>query len=80
MILAKNEVSFFKANIISGIVSIVLLFIMLQFTSLGVLSLILCTGLALNVYIGWKLPYTVAKEIQLTLKDYKKITLSYLIK
>ena len=80
MILAKNEVAFFKANIISGIVSIALLFIMLQFTSLGVLSLILCTGLALNVYLGWKLPYTVAKEIQLTLKDYKEVALSYLKK
>jgi O-antigen/teichoic acid export membrane protein len=73
IILAKNEVAFFKANILSGIVTLALLFVMLQYTSLGVLSLILCTGLALNIYLGWKLPYTVAKELQVTFKDYIRI-------
>ena len=70
IILARNEVAFFKANILSGIVSVLLLFLMFTFTSLGVLSLILCTGLAMSIYLNWKLPYVVAKELQLTFKDY----------
>ena len=70
IILARNEVAFFKANILSGFMSILLLFLMFKFTSLGVLSLILCTGLALSFYLNWKLPYVVAKELQLTFKDY----------
>jgi len=70
IILARNEVVFFKANILSGVVSILLLLLMFTFTSLGVLSLILCTGLAMSVYLNWKLPYVVAKELHLKFKDY----------
>jgi len=77
IILARNEVAFFKANMLSGIISVLLLFLMFKFTSLGVLSLILCTGLTLCIYLNWKLPYVVAKELQLTFKDYKKVAFSY---
>ena len=70
IILARNEVAFFKANILSGVVAVALLFLMFKFTSLGVLSLILCTGLAMSFYLNWKLPYVVAKELQLKFKDF----------
>jgi O-antigen/teichoic acid export membrane protein len=68
--IAKNEVIFFKANIFTGIAAIILLILMLNYTSWGVLSLILCTGLAMSVFLNWKLPYMVAKELQLSFKDY----------
>jgi O-antigen/teichoic acid export membrane protein len=77
-LIAKNEVPFFKADIISGVSSVLLLLLMFNFTSLGVLSLILATGLVLCAYMSWKIPLTLAKEIKLTLKDYKKVILSYL--
>jgi len=70
VVVAKNEVPFFKANIISGIASVMVLWMMFEFTSLKVLSLILSTGLVLCAYLNWKLPYTIAKELQITVKDY----------
>ena len=76
-LIAKNEVPFFKADIISGICSVLVLLLMFNFTSLGVLSLILATGLVLCAYMNWKVPATLAKEIRLTLNDYKKVILSY---
>jgi O-antigen/teichoic acid export membrane protein len=76
-LIAKNEVPFFKADIISGICSVLVLLLMFNFTSLGVLSLILATGLVLCVYMNWKVPVTLAKEIQLTLKDYIKVVYSF---
>ena len=76
-ILTKNEVPFFKAEIATGILSLVLLWLMLQFTKLGVLSLILATGIALCVYLNWKLPLWVAKEIKLKLKDYGFVIWSF---
>jgi len=69
-ILTKNEIPFFKAEIITGIMSLILLWLMLQFTELGVLSLILAAGLALCSYLIWKVPAVVAKEIHLAFKDY----------
>ena len=79
-LIAKNEVPFFKADIISGVCSILVLLFMFNFTSLGVLSLILATGLTLCVYMNWKVPLTLAKEIRLTFNDYKKVVYSYLRK
>ena len=69
-LIAKNEAPFYKADIISGICAILVLLLMFNFTSLGVLSLILASGLTLCAYMNWKVPVTLAKEIQLTLKDY----------
>ena len=69
-IITKNEVPFFKAEITTGVLSVILLWSMLRFTGLGVLSLILATGIALCSYLAWKVPATVAKEISLTFKDY----------
>jgi len=71
IILARNEVPAFKANMISGVVAVLLFFLMFKLTSLGVLSLILCTGFSMSIYLNWKMPYVVAKELQLTFKDYK---------
>jgi len=79
-IIAKNEVPFFKADIISGICSVILLIFMLHFTSLGILSIILATGLVLCAYMNWKIPVTLAKEIDLRWKDYARVAYSYFTK
>jgi len=77
-LIAKNEVPFFKADIISGVCSVLVLLLMFHFTSLGVLSLIFSAGLVLCAYLNWKVPLTLAKEIRLHGKDYIKVALSYL--
>ena len=77
VLITKNEVPFFRANIFSGILSVLVLWLMLKFTSLGVLSFILATGLTLSLYLNWKLPLEVAKEINLKVKDYWTVLKSY---
>ena len=76
-LIAKNEVPFFKADIISGIVSIIVLLLMFHFTSLGVLNLILATGLVMCAYLNWKIPLRLAKEIKLSFKDYIAVIKTY---
>jgi O-antigen/teichoic acid export membrane protein len=70
VILAKNEVAFFRANIFSGVFSVLLLLVMFKYTSLGILSLILCTGLTMTAYLNWRLPLVLIKKLNLTLHDY----------
>ena len=77
-LIAKNEVPFFKADIISGICSVLALWVMFHFTSWGVLNLILAPGLVLCAYMNWKVPCTLSKEIKLSWKDYKNVCFSYL--
>jgi len=68
--LAKNEVPFFKSNLISGVLAVLFLFLMLKYTNLGVLSLILSTGLALSLFLNWYWPMAAAKQLNLTVNDY----------
>lgn len=70
ILLARNEVPFYKSNIISGILTIILLWLMLKFTSFGVLSLILSAGIAMCIYVNWKWPLVTIKDLKITPKDY----------
>lgn len=73
ILLTKNEVPFFKASIISGLSTIVLLYILLKFTNLGLLSMILAPGIVQIVYQNWKWPVEVIKDLNLTLADLKNM-------
>ena len=64
MLMTKNYVPFFKAALVSGLMTIILLFLFLDFFSLGVLALILAGGLAQAVYQNWKWPLEVIKEFR----------------
>lgn len=77
-LMAKNEVPFYRADIISGVCSVLLLLLMFSFTSLGVLSLILSTGLVMCAYLNWRVPLTLSKEIHLGWKDCVYVVTSYL--
>ena len=70
LLLTKNEVPFFKASIISGIGVVIILFIFLNYTELGLLSLILAPGIAQAVYQNWKWPMEVNKDLKITIKDF----------
>lgn len=71
LLLTKNEVPFTKASLLSGIFSVLLLYICLNTTNLGVLALILVPGIVQSSYQNWKWPYMVIKELGIELKDYK---------
>jgi O-antigen/teichoic acid export membrane protein len=70
ILLARNEVPFYKSNIISGVLTVALLWIMLKFTSLGVLSLIFSAGIAMCVYVNWKWPLVTIRDLKIMPKDY----------
>lgn len=76
-LMAKNEVPFYRADIVSGICSFLLLLLMFFYTSLGVLSLILSTGLVMCAYMNWKVPISLIKEIGLRWKDCVFVVFSY---
>ena len=61
---------FFKASILSGLGVIILLFIFLEYTNLGLLSLILAPGIAQAVYQNWKWPMEVIKDLKITKDDF----------
>jgi O-antigen/teichoic acid export membrane protein len=62
-LLTKNEVPFFKASLISGGATVVLLFAFLNYTQMGVWALILAPGIAQAFYQNWKWPMVVMKEL-----------------
>ncbi|MCL2413888.1 MAG: hypothetical protein FWC94_01355 [Bacteroidales bacterium] len=68
-LLTKNEVPFFKASLISGATAVVLLFVFLNYTQMGVWALILAPGIAQACYQNWKWPMVVVKELN---KSYIK--------
>ena len=72
MLLAKNEVPFATASILSGIATICLLFISLKFTSIGIWGMILAPGIAQLSYQNWMWPLVVIKDLDIKFKDYFK--------
>jgi O-antigen/teichoic acid export membrane protein len=62
-LLSKNEVPFYKAAIISGISTIVLLFVFLKYLNYGIWGMILAPGIAQLVYQNWKWPLHLIKDL-----------------
>ncbi|MDR1652933.1 MAG: hypothetical protein LBS01_04675 [Prevotellaceae bacterium] len=73
ILLAKNEVPFFKSTLFSGALTVLLLWLMLRFTGLGILSLILSYGIAMSVYVNWKWPVEVWKVLKIKPKDFVEV-------
>lgn len=70
ILLTKNEVPFLIPALVAGAITVILLYIFLKFTSLGVFSLILASGISQIVYQNWKWVYDVWKEFNIKPKDY----------
>lgn len=70
VLLTKNEVPFFIPSIIAGTMTVILLYIFLKFTALGVFSLILAPGISQIIYQNWKWVYDVWKELKIKPIDY----------
>jgi O-antigen/teichoic acid export membrane protein len=71
ILLTNNEVPFFKASLIAGMTTIILLLIMLHFHTMGLWPMLLAPGIA-HLYNNWKWPYEVVKQLNITLKDVVK--------
>jgi O-antigen/teichoic acid export membrane protein len=62
-LLSKNEVPFFKAAMISGAATVLVLFILFQFGHLELWGMILAPGIVQLVYQNWKWPQVLLKEL-----------------
>lgn len=70
ILLSKNEVPFFRASIISGIAIVILLLILLNYLHLGLWAMVLVPGIVQGTYQNWKWPLVVARELEITMKDF----------
>lgn len=65
ILVTKNEVPFFKASIVSGFLTILLLLVFLETFNLGLLGIILAPGIVQLFYQNWKWPYEVFKDLKI---------------
>jgi len=63
-LLAKNEVPFFIASLWSGFTTLILLWLLLSYSGLGLWSLILAPGITQAVYQNWKWPLVLINELR----------------
>ncbi len=77
ILLSKNEVPFFKASLLSGGLTILLLLLFFHFTYSGLWVLIAAPGIAQAVYQNWKWPSVVNKELEINYRDIKKTLCKY---
>ena len=69
ILLSRNEVPFYKSTIMSGLGTILGLYIAFHFTSIGVLLMVLVPLIVDSIYQGWKWPLKVKKELLFDIKD-----------
>ncbi|GHV46469.1 hypothetical protein AGMMS49546_34530 [Spirochaetia bacterium] len=65
--LSKNEIPFFKAGMVVGITTVILLFIFFRYTNLGVLGMIIAPGIAEFIHLKWV--SNVIKELRIENND-----------
>ncbi len=69
ILLSKNEVPFFKASLISGCVTIILLLLLFYLIKPSLWIMIAGPGIVQAAYQNWKWPRIVNKELEVTQKD-----------
>jgi hypothetical protein len=69
ILLTKNEVPFFKAALFSGVFTVVLLLVFLNYTNFGIWGLLLAQGIAQGCYQNWKWPLVVMRELCMKSSD-----------
>ena len=62
-LLSKNEVPYFKAAILSGICTVILLLIFVHWLHWGIWGMILAPGITQLVYQNWKWPVVLLNEL-----------------
>lgn len=73
LIVTKNNVPFVKSSLIAGFFIALGDFLVLYFTSLGLLGLVLVQGGVQLVYANWKWPYEVFREFRISVISFVKL-------
>ena len=73
ILLSKNEVPFFKASLLSGAATVILLVGVFSFFDLGILTLIIVPGIVQASYQNWKWPFEVVKELSIKISDFSQV-------
>lgn len=63
-LVSKNEVPYFKAAIISGVVTVILLFVFIKILHWGVWGMILAPGITQLAYQNWKWPLYLLQDLK----------------
>lgn len=63
-LVSKNEVPYFKAAIISGVVTVILLFVFIKILHWGVWGMILAPGITQLAYQNWKWPLHLLQDLK----------------
>jgi O-antigen/teichoic acid export membrane protein len=71
MLVAGNDVPFFKSNLITAGSTLCLLFAFLQYTDVGIWGLILAQGITQIIYQNWKWPMEVVRTLHIKSSDIK---------
>jgi O-antigen/teichoic acid export membrane protein len=69
VLVAGNDVPFFKSNLITAGATLCLLFVFLQYPNLGIWGLILAQGIAQGIYQNWKWPSEVMNTLHIKSSD-----------
>ena len=69
-IVTKNSIPFVKPSLIAGAAIGIGSYLSLQFTSLGILGLVLVQGLSQIVYANWKWPHVVCREFHISFPSF----------
>jgi hypothetical protein len=69
ILLSKNEVPFFKAALLSGGATVLLLILFFQYLNIGLWAMIAAPGLAQIAYQNWKWPIVVINELKINRRD-----------
>ena len=72
-IITRNNVPFVKQSLIAGSAIVIGSFIVLKYTTFGLLGLVIVQGLCQAAYSNWKWPLVVLNEFQLSLYQFIKI-------
>lgn len=72
IILSKNEVPFYKASLVSGLVIVLCLYLFFQFTNFGFLSMAIVPLVVDLLYQAWKWPLEVTRDFSIRPKHYKQ--------
>ena len=78
IILSKNEVPFYKASLLSGLVIIFFLIVTFKYTQFGILCMVVVPLMVDILYQGWKWPLAVNKDLDIKLGHYRQVFLNYL--
>ncbi len=70
LLLSGNEVPFMKSALLTGFMSISILFLLFYFTTIGIWGLILAPGISQLVYQDWKWPKLVKRNLRIKFNDY----------